>query len=534
MVFFIHIGGHMKEKQVIFQINGKDQRESKEHTELEDQLKKKTQSLWRGTARQYSDYECKEDELPENIPVIVIGGGIAGVLTAYQLKQRGIESLVLERNQPGRGITANTTAKITSLHGTIYSKIAKAYGQEAARLYYDSQEAAIEEFASIINTCNIACEYESRAHIMYTQDELSKLEKEYEWIRELGIPVDWVDKTPLPFSVKGGIVFHNQAMFHPIHFIDQLMEGLNVFNGCMATRIDSDGTVEVNHHKEIHADAIVIATHYPIINSKGLYFARLDQERSCVAALEQSGGFDIHDMYIDMNEKGHTFRPYKEDLIMGVGNHRSGDKKAPDYYKQLEAEVFKWFPDAQIKYHWSNQDCMSIDGIPYIGRYSKKLENVYVAAGFNQWGMSNSMVAANIIADLIAGRENPYADLYSPLRHQNGGTGKLLTNGVVSAIHLSKQLIHHKEKEIKDILPGDAGIVKLDGESVGVYKDEQGTLHMVNTKCPHLGCQLQWNASEKTWDCPCHGSRFSIDGHLMEDPAQKDLDGVCHLKQEQK
>lgn len=521
----------MKEKQVIFQIKEEHQPKASEQTAEEERFSKETQSIWRGTAHNSPTAVNQDNCLPSTVPVVVIGGGMAGILTAYQLKKRGIESIVIERGEAGRTITANTTAKITSLHGAIYQKLVKAYGKEAARLYYDSQQEAIEEYASIINACSISCEYETTGHIMYTQDELPKLQKEYECIRDLGIGADWVDKTPLPFPVQGGILFHNQAMFHPLQFIDQLMNGMKVYTNCMATRIDSDGTVQVNHRYEVKAEAVVIATHYPIINSKGLYFTRLDQERSYVIALEQSAGFDLRDMYIDLNEKGHTFRPYRESLIMGVGNHRSGDKKAPDYYKQLEAEAFKWFPDAKVKYRWSNQDCMSIDGVPYIGQYSKKLPNIYVATGFNQWGMSNSMVAANLISDRIAGRENKYADLYSPMRHQASGAGKFIANGAVSAWNLSKQLIHHKEKELKDITPGSAGIIKMDGESVGVYKDESGELHLVNTRCPHLGCQLQWNASEKTWDCPCHGSRFSLDGHLLEDPAQKDLDKVCHLEQ---
>lgn len=521
----------MKEKQVLFQIDRVQGTNGNPEIYREaEKLNEATSSLWQKTTHYESFYTKSAKELPLKASVVIIGGGMAGVLTAYQLKRRGIDAIVLERDEIGRTCTAHTTAKITSLHGIIYQKIAKTYGKEKARQYYQSQQQAIQDYKDVIEECHIDCDFESKSHVMYTVDHRDKLAMEYECVKELGIPAEWIDSSPLPFRIQGGIVFPNQAQFHPLKFLDQLVERLQVFTHCQATRIDSDGTVEVNHHYEVKAESVVIATHYPIINSKGFYFTRLDQERSYVLALSQPDGFDIHNMYIDENEKGHSFRPYKDMLIMGLGNHRSGKKNLPDYYKQLEGEALKWFPDAKIEYHWSNQDCMSVDQIPYIGVYSKKLPNFYVATGFYQWGMSNSMVSANVISDLIATGKSRYEELYSPSRHQWSGLGSFIENGAISVVHLTKQLIHMKNDEISQIKQGDAGIVKLDGQVVGVYKDEENQLHVVDTKCPHLGCQLAWNPNEKTWDCPCHGSRFDIDGHLIEDPAQKDLDRACCTK----
>lgn len=521
----------MKEKQVLFRID-KTQGTYKnpEVFYCAEKMSRETQSLWRKTSQYESAHTKSAEELPNRVSVIVIGGGMAGILTSYQLKQRGIDSIVLERGEIGRSCSANTTAKITSLHGVIYQKIAKVYGKDRAIQYYQSQQQAISDYKRIIEDCGIECDYEMKSHVMYAVDNLNKIEREFTEIGELGIPAEWIDSTPLPFQIQGGILFPNQAQFHPLRFLDQLIERLQVFTQCQATRIDADGTVEVNHHYEVKAEAVVIATHYPIINSKGLYFTRLDQERSYVVALSQQGGFDIRNMYIDENEEGHTFRPYKDMLIMGVGNHRSGKKRLPDYYKELEAEANRWFPNAKVEYHWSNQDCMSVDQIPYIGAYSKKLSNFYVATGFNQWGMSSSMVSANVISELIATGQSEYEKLYSPSRLQFSGTGSFIENGAVSVAHLTKQLLHRKEEELSSIVQGGAGIVKLDGQVVGVYKDENDRLHVIDTKCPHLGCQLAWNPNEKTWDCPCHGSRFDIDGHLIDDPAQKDLNRACCIK----
>ena len=520
----------MKETKILFQLNQIETESLKKQTGTEADSIIPTKSLWESTSTSKDGLIMKAEELPSKTQVLIIGGGMAGVLTAYQLKQKGIDAIVIEKGEVGRTCTANTTAKITSLHGAIYQQITKAYGQEKAKKYYDIQQKSIEDYQAIIQACNLSCDFELKSHIMFATKDEEKLRKEYECQKQLGIPVEWVDHSPLPFEILGGIMFRNQAQFHPLHFLDQLIKNLKVYTNCQATRIDSDGTVEVNHSYQVKADSVVIATHYPIINSKGFYFTRLSQDRSYALALKQAGGFDIHDMYIDMEEKGHSFRPYQDYLIMVMGNHRSGQKKVPAYYKHLEGEAMKWFPKAKVKYHWSNQDCMSLDHIPYIGQYSKSLPNFYVATGFNQWGMSNSMTAANIISELIASGTSEYADVVSPSRNQLSGAGAFLANGAISVVNLSKQLLHIKEDELKQIKKGDAGIIKLEGSTIGVYKDMAGELHMVDTKCSHLGCQLQWNPNEKTWDCPCHGSRFDIEGRLIEDPAQKDLNTACCLK----
>lgn len=522
----------MKEKKVLFQIDRIDNGSRSKNEVTESDSISATQSIWESTASSKVSFTRKPEELPSKTQVLVIGGGMAGVLTAYRLHQRGIQAIVIERGEIGRTCTANTTAKITSLHGAVYQKIAKAYGDEKAKKYYDIQQKSIEDYKEIIQACNISCDFELKSHIMFATKDEEKLRKEFDCLKQLDIPAEWVEHSPLPFSILGGIVFRNQAQFHPLRFLDQVIEKLQVYTNCQATRIDSDGTVEVNHSYQVKADSVVIATHFPIINSKGFYFTKLSQDRSYALALKQTNGFDIHDMYIDMEEQGHSFRPYQNYLIMVLGNHRSGKKKVPSYYKQLEGEALKWFPNATVEYHWSNQDCMSLDHIPYIGQYSKTLPNFYVATGFNQWGMSNSMTAANVISELIASGASEYADVFSPNRNQVSGAGAFLTNGAISVVHLTKQLLHIKEDELTKIKKGEAGIIKLEGSTIGAYKDMSGELHMVDTKCPHLGCQLQWNPNEKTWDCPCHGSRFDYEGRLIEDPAQKDLNKACCLNKD--
>ena len=537
----------MKENKTIFQIDqtrecepatGAHSFSMNTHTNSEihkqeascGQRSSKNESLWIDTLRN-SRVSCRGfDELPERVDVIVIGGGMAGILTAYELTKRGVDVIVVERDQVGGTCTSNTTAKITSLHGGNYSKIVRAHGEEAARIYYDASEDAIKEYQDIIKQLDIDCDFKLRNHILYSVEDEKKLKKEYDCMYHLGIPVEFTKSTQLPFTVKGGLAFTKQGQFHPLKFIANLVKRLKVYDHCQVTRIDSNGTVQINHKKEIQAKNVILATHYPIINSKGFYFAKLDQERSYVVALKQSKDFMIKDMYIDLDEKGHSFRRYKEYLIMGLGNHRTGDTKASDYYKQLEADAFRWFPDAMIAARWSNQDCMSEDYLPYIGIYSKSLPNFYVATGFNQWGMSNSMVAACTLADLITDKPNELEHVVRMDRHSLVGTGNRIVNGAISAMGLSKQILGLKKNEIKNIPNGKAGIVKIDQQTVGIYKDESGEIHAIDTKCPHLGCQLAFNSNDKTWDCPCHGSRFDIDGNLIEDPAQKDLKKVCHRK----
>lgn len=525
----------MDEKQILFQIKEEAENDLPREKSCEaKQIEEATKSLWNATLNHEKLSQESSDALPEQAEVVVIGGGMAGILTAYELTKRGMDTIVLECKEIGQGSTAYTTAKITSLHGGIYSKLVSSFGKKKARQYYESQEAAIREFESIVKENHIECGFETTSHILYTQDEREKLEKEYECMKELGISADYVTSSPLPFAIQGGIVFKNQAKFHPLEFLYKLSKQLKVYTKCKVTRIDSDGTVWVDHKKAIRANHLVVATHYPIINSKGFFYTKLDQERSYVIALEQKDDFDIHDMYIDLNEKGHSFRRYQNYLLMGVGNHRSGKKQVENYYKVLEGEAASWFPKAKIVSHWSNQDCMSIDSIPYIGRYSKSLKNVYVATGFGQWGMTNSMVSAKVIADLITTGSSEYEELYSPSRYLVSGTGSLLENAGVSIFNLSKQFLHASEKDIKQIGKLQAGIIKYESHSVGVYRDEENQLHLVDTKCPHLGCQLQWNPNDKTWDCPCHGSRFDIDGHWIETPAQRNLSGCCTLHKSSK
>ena len=550
----------MKEHTIIFQIKDTDQCgptngthffcDSKDisETQSEDDINKtihktkngcgllpsKSASLWMATSSDEIVGDVGIENLPETVDVLVIGGGMAGILTAYQLKQKGVNVIVVERNYIGTTCTANTTAKITSLHGSYYSKITKSYGEEKAKKYYEIQEKAIQEYEKLIEQYDISCSFEKKSHILYTTKDEEKLHKEYECFKQLNIPVDYIKDAPIPVGIIGGIVFQNQAQFHPLKFLHELAKQISVFNLCQVTQIESDGTVTINHQKRIKAQSIVMATHYPIINSKGMFFTKLHQQRSYVVALDQKAPFHIHDMYIDYDEAGHSFRTYDKLLLMGLGNHRTGTKSVPDYYKQLEGESSRWFPDARIVYEWSNQDCMSIDHIPYIGQYSKTLPNVYVATGFNQWGMSSSMVSSLILSDLITKGKNQYSDVFDPSRSMLSGTGKLLVNGGVSVKNLTKQIMHLKEDDLKQIKNGEAGIVKLEGKVVGVYKDENGDLHAIDTKCTHLGCRLQWNQNDKTWDCPCHGSRFDIEGNLIEDPAEKNLNSVCTLKSDDK
>lgn len=406
--------------------------------------------------------------------VLIIGGGIAGILTAYLLDKAGVDYLLVEAETICSGVTKNTTAKITSQHGLIYDKLIHEFGVDKARMYLEANEAALKMYKDLCQ--NIDCDFEEKSAFVYSLDDRNKLDKELTALQQIGFHAELVNTIPLPFPVVGAVKFENQAQFNPLKFIAAISNGLHI---CEHTKV-----LELTEHSaitnrgKILANKIIVATHFPFINKHGSYFLKMYQHRSYVLALENGPAID--GMYLDEAEKGMSFRNYENLLLIGGGDHRTG--KSGGCWQELEKFAKLHYPNAREKYRWATQDCMTLDGAPYIGHYSKNTPDFYVATGFNKWGMTSSMVAATILTDMILGIHNPYTPVFSPSR----------------TILRPQLAINAFEATINLLTPSAK-------------------------RCPHLGCALKWNPIEHSWDCPCHGSRFTEGGKLIDNPATGNL-----------
>lgn len=408
------------------------------------------------------------------VEVLIVGGGLAGLLCAYELDRAGIEYVLIEADRICGGVTGNTTAKITSQHGLIYGKLLRKFGPETARGYWRANEEALARYRDLAQ--EIDCDFRQADNYVYSCSSRKKLEAELDALRQARIPASFAEPGELPFPTVGAIRFADQAQFDPLKFAAGIARGLNIYEQTAAKEFQ--GNVVLTDRGRITASKIIIATHFPILNKHGGYFLKMYQDRSYVLALENAGRME--GMYRDEADKGLSFRSHGDLLLLGGGGHRTG--KQGGGWAELEACVRKWFPQARIRSRWAAQDCMSLDGIPYIGRYSHRTPELFAATGFNKWGMTSSMVCAMILGDLVRGRENPYASIFSPQRTML--RLQLAANAASSAWNLLTPTV---------------------------------------PRCPHLGCALKWNAQEHSWDCPCHGSRFAEDGSLLDNPSTGDM-----------
>ncbi len=427
-------------------------------------------SLW------YESVELPEfPSLDKNIKtdVLIIGGGICGILCAYFLKQSGIRCVLLEKGKIAQGVTANTTAKITSLHGLIYNNLIKKFGKEAAEKYLYANEEAIKKYSELCK--NIDCDFLYRTACTYSKNNLKIIEKEVNALNSLGMNAKLSLKSSLPFEFAGAVEIDNQAQFNPLKFIKSIVKDLTIYENTAVIDIASDGVVCEN--AKVKAEKIIVATHFPFWDRHGSYFLKLYQHRSYVLALENAQ--EVDGMYVDEDDLGLSFRSSDNLLLLGGGGERTGKKCGN--WTELENFSKKYYPNSKIKYKWATQDCMSLDKIPYIGLYYKNNPNLFVATGFNKWGMTSSMVSASVLCDMINEKQHDYADIFSPSRSIL--KPQLFVNGI---------------------------------ETISNY------VIPTTRRCPHLGCALKWNKYEHTWDCSCHGSRFDKKGNLINNPATKD------------
>ncbi|WP_312355687.1 FAD-dependent oxidoreductase [Aminipila sp.] len=477
-------------------------------------------SIWR------DDIEISERErLNGDIKtqVAVIGGGLAGILTAYFLYKQGKEVVVLEAKNIGSGQTQNTTAKITGQHNLIYNTLIQDFGLEKARQYADANKKAILEYKRIIEEEKIHCQFKVCPAYLYSQESSQSLEQEAQAAKQAGLDCSLTTETNLPFPVKAALRFNSQAQFHPLAFLKAIAEPLTIYENTAAEQLD--GNCVVTKYGNVTAEHIVIATHYPFLNVPGYYFMRMHQERSYVIALKNA--MQINGMYLSVDKGGYSFRNSGDLLILGGGQHRTGENSLGGQYSKLRDAAKKFFPESIEVSHWSAQDCMTLDNVPYIGQFSSSTQNWYVATGFAKWGMTNSMISAMIISDGILERQNSFAPIFSPQRFKFSASAKTLVEDGIQAVKgLMTEIFTLPEEEINQLPKGHGGIVEYKGHKVGVYKDETGKAYIVSTRCTHLGCQLEWNPDELSWDCPCHGSRFDYKGNLINNPAMENLNTI--------
>lgn len=468
----------------------------------------------------------RDTEIPKREPLngnlyteaAIIGAGMTGILTAFFLQELGFHVVVLEADRIGSGQTKNTTAKITSQHGLLYDGLIQSIGESKAGLYARANEKAIAEYEKIIREREIACQFERLPSYLYSVSQGECLKKEAQAAAKLGIKASFTTQTSLPFAVQGAVRFENQAQFHPLKFLQEIAKKLTIYEQTRVLKVKKN--LIFTDRGTVRADHIVFATHYPILNVPGMYFLRQHQERSYVTALRRVEPLD--GMYYGIDKGGLSFRSAGDILLLGGCAERTGkaqeDCGCP--YRYLERYAEQYFPNKEVVARWSAQDCVTHDGIPFIGNYSVLRPDWYVATGYKKWGMTTSMIAARLLCDSICGMENPYVPLFTPKRFYSFGLGAFAKDAGESAAGLFKGAFHLPALEAEKLKNGQGGIVRIGGERYACYRDENGKLYKMSARCPHMGCELAWNPAEKSFDCPCHGSRFSYDGRLLDNPAQ--------------
>lgn len=425
-------------------------------------------SIWTRTAH-LPRFKGLEGDLKTD--VLVIGGGITGLLCTWMLKQAGVDCALAEAGRICGGTTGGTTGKITAQHGLLYGKLVREFGPEAAGLYWQAQEAVLERYRALCR--EIDCDFEERDSFVYSLSDRQALEEELEALSRSGTPAVLVRELPsLPFPVAGAVQFSRQAQFHPLKFLAALAKGLPIYEH---TRVLEwkPGVVRTDRGT-IRAEKMIAATHFPFITNHGAYFLKLYQSRSYVLALENAP--DVGGMYLGAEKTGLSLRNGEGFLLLGGGGHRTGKKGGG--WQALEDAARRYYPEARIVCRWAAQDCMSLDGMPYVGQYGRNTPGLYAASGFNKWGMTGAMAAAALLTDLVLGREDRYEALFDPAR-----------------TILRPQLAVNALEAVVNLLTPTA------------------------PRCPHMGCTLKYNPQEHTWDCPCHGSRFTEDGRVLDGPA---------------
>jgi glycine/D-amino acid oxidase-like deaminating enzyme/nitrite reductase/ring-hydroxylating ferredoxin subunit len=490
-------------------------------------------SYWMATAPETSFSPYQGDDL--RVEVAVLGGGITGLTTAFLLQQAGASVAVVEAGRVACGVTGYTTAKVTSLHGLTYAKLTSTFGAQGARIYGQANQAGLERIARLVEELGIDCDFERLPAFTYTEDpqRVSAIEEEAEAARQAGLPASFSSQIGLPFPVQGAVRVEDQAQFHPRRFCLGLAEAIvagggQVFERTRAVNVRPGAPCTVHtEHGRLRAEHVVVATHLPFFDPAGL-FAKTSPSRSYAAAVTLAEPAPPG-MYLSADAATRSVRPLVsgDNLAVLAGEeHKTGHgPDTRDHHQALEAWAHDRFPVRSVDYRWSAQDYLPADSVPYIGRLLPGYGRLHVATGFKKWGMTHSAVAAMLLRDQITGRPNPWAGLFRATRlHPLASAKELAVHNLDVGLRFAvDRLLTARPAPARELAPGEAGIRELNGEKVAAYRDSDGRLHAVSGRCTHLGCLVAWNAAERSWDCPCHGSRYTYQGQVIQGPAVKNL-----------
>lgn len=499
-------------------------------------LPKQSTSYW------YDSVELPRfDKLKEKIKVDVgiVGAGMTGITAAYLLSKQGLKVCLIDAGQILNGTTGHTTAKITAQHGMIYDEFISHFGVENTQLYYEANIQAKNFIESMINEYEINCQYTTEDAYLYTKsaDYITKLENEYKAYEKLNIKGELIDTVDLPFPVKKALKMSEQAHFHPLEYLKALLQackenGVEIYEETRALNVEHNKhpTIITEDDHRILCRYVIQASHYPFYDGTGFYPAKMYADRSYIIACKTNKAVK-NGMYINAETPTRSIRPIEinnEDLLLIAGDaHKTGQSNEPmiSHYEALQQFAENNFGLQEILYRWSAQDLVTLDKIPYVGPVTKAQSNVFVATGFRKWGMTNSTNAALLITDLITEQDNPFKELFSPGRDIKADPSirKIISYNTDVAKHLIKGKMERPEEDIETLEPNEGCVTTVQGERAGVYKDADGRLHAVDTTCTHMGCEVQWNDAENTWDCPCHGSRYTYTGDILNGPAVKPL-----------
>jgi glycine/D-amino acid oxidase-like deaminating enzyme/nitrite reductase/ring-hydroxylating ferredoxin subunit len=490
-----------------------------------------TESYW-VASQPGSEFPTQSDDVA--VDVAVVGAGIVGVVLAWLLKQEGLTVALLDARRPLQGTTGHTTAKLTSSHSVIYTHLVKSFGVDGARIYGEANEAGIDWVAQRVSEGGIDCGFERRPNYVYTEqpEKVEDLREEAKAATRAGLPASFETEIDLPFPVLGAVRFENQAQFHPRAFLLSLLgaipgDGSQVFAHTPATGLDEDDPCRITTpHGTVTADAAVIATHMPVFD-RALFFAKAHPYNSYVVAGSLNDAASPGGMYISSGGSTRSIRTIPTTasrllLLSGAGHHVGSESDTSSRYRELVDFGRRWWGVTEYPYRWSTHDYVSIDKVPFIGRLRRTSNNVYVATGFGKWGMAAGVAAALLIQDHILGRPNPWAGFFDAQR-VNVAQAKdfVFENSKVGAHFFLGRL--PKTPSLDDIRPDSGAVVTSGFQQVAAYRDEDGTLHRCSAVCTHLKCIVNWNDGDKTWDCPCHGSRYDRYGKVIHGPANRDL-----------
>jgi glycine/D-amino acid oxidase-like deaminating enzyme/nitrite reductase/ring-hydroxylating ferredoxin subunit len=491
-------------------------------------------SFWIETTPE-TNYPALSDGI--DVDVAVVGAGITGVTAAVLLKRAGKTVALIDSKRIVHGATGYTTAKVTAGHGLSYTKIKDSFGVGGARTYAESNLAALERIAQFVEEDGIDCDFERRANYAYADDaeQVAQIKQEVEVEEAAGLPVSLVTDTELPFDVPAALRMENQAQFHPRKYLLSLAatilgDGSHVFENSCVEDVKHGEPCEVKtQHGVLRARDVILATHLPFLDS-GLFFTKAYPHRSYAVAAPIGSAPDPDGMYVNAGTPTRSIRTMSDRdqvyIQVGGNGHKTGDEDdTPNRYDELEEYLRKHWPGAgEVRYRWSTQDYMAHDKVPYIGRLRRGSEHLFVATAYSKWGMTNGTVAAMILSDRILGLENPWAALYDSKRLKPLRSKSFLKENASTGVRfIADRLSRADRSSVEDLKPGEGGLVRVHGRKTAVYRDEQGKLHGMSPVCQHLYCFVDWNQAERSWDCPCHGSRYAADGRAIQGPTTKDL-----------